>query len=163
MIDTPKLAGETVDYWVVFQQGTHFISKVLKPGFSHIYVITRDKYNWIKLDPQRLQLAVTIEPCAMSAQLPLVLREENTHIVHVKMDKLDTNPQFGVFGLINCVTHVRYILGLRFNVITPFRLYKKLLELTPRDMLKHGIQSIRLIAGSEEEQHVNGKQAKSTR
>ena len=163
MIDTPKLAHETVDYWVVFTQGTHFISRVLKPGFSHVYVITHDKYNWITLDPQRLKLAVTIEPYAISTHLPAELMLADSHILHIKMDKLDTNPQFGLFGLTHCVTYVRYILGLRLPTLTPFSLYNKLLMLSPRDMLKHGIQSIRLIAGSEEEQHVNGKQAFTSR
>lgn len=135
----------TKEYWVIFTQGTHLISHFLKDNFSHVYVITRDKYNWIVLNPMRLYMLVEIAAVPITDDLPRLLRLPHDSIIKVTMYSRKPLKQFRYFGLINCVTHALYLMGLRISVLTPFRLYKRLLRLSTKDMDRLGIQSIKQI------------------
>lgn len=137
---------EVQEFWIVFTQGTHFISHLLKKNFSHVYLITRDKYNWIILNPLRLHLGFEIPAAHVNFDLPRDMRQSFDNVIKITMYKRDSKKQFAHFGLLNCVTYVKYILGLRMYVLTPFRLYKRLLHLSESEKIKHGIQSIKLIA-----------------
>jgi len=138
--------NNTREYWIVFTQGTHLISKLLKKDFSHVYVITRDKYNWIVLNPMRLYLHIELPAVLVSEDLPRKLRLPNDHIVKVTLYNRKPLKQFRYFGLINCVTHTLYLMGLRLYVYTPFQLYQRLIHLKSKEMPGYGIQSIRQIA-----------------
>lgn len=146
MIDATPPKGK-VEYWVVFTQGvTHWITRWLKPNFSHIFVITRDDYNWFVLNPTRLYLQVII-PAEPIDKLPLPLFVKPTDtVVKVTFGLRDDTQQFGSLGMLNCVTWVKYILGLRISGLTPWRLYKRLLSLTPKEMRHNNIESIERVS-----------------
>lgn len=138
--------GNVREYWVVFTQGTDLLSKFLKKDFSHIYIITRDKYNWMVINPLRLYLDIIIAPYPINYDLPRLNTGKNSRVVKVTMYTRASVKQFARFGLLNCVTFARYTLGLRMAVLTPFSFYKRLLHLKPSQMSRHGIQSVTLIA-----------------
>ncbi len=138
--------GDIREYWLVFTQGTHLISYFLKKNFSHVYVITRDQYNWIILNPLRLHLDVQIPAYPITKDVPRLWAKPHDTILKVTMHKRAASKVFAYFGLINCVTHVRYLLGLRIHVITPSQLHRSLLKLNPRQKAKHGIQTVKQIA-----------------
>ncbi len=130
------------EYYVVFTQGvTHWITRWLKPNFSHIWLITKDEYNWIVLNPTRLYLQVLIPPLAITDK-PFSLTQQTDNILHIKFRSRDDTQQFGALGMLNCVTWSLYILGLRIKCLTPFRLYKRLLNFSQSEMEAHGIISI---------------------
>lgn len=133
------------EYWVVFTRGTHWVNKVLKKNFSHCYVVTRDQYNWIVINPTRLYLDVQIKPVPLDVDLAKLIRKPHDTVLKIEIYERASEVNFKSIGLINCVTHVKYILGLRVRAITPFRLYKKLLGLSQVDKNKHGIKSIKLV------------------
>lgn len=130
------------EYYIVFTQGVHWIAKLLKPNFSHIYIITRDDYNWIVLNPTRGFLQVGIAAVSITEPLPMMVALPADTILKVIIDKRDSGKLFGYFKLINCVTAVKYILGLRLCAVTPFQLFSRLLNFKPKDYKKHHIVSI---------------------
>lgn len=132
------------DYYVVFTQGVSGIyPKILKRNFSHIYIITKDQFNWILLNPTRLYLQPVILPCSID-ELPFnqVCKYDDT-VLHVRFGKRDDTQLYGKFGMLNCVTLAKYMLGLRVNCLTPFSLYKRLLNLCPSEKETHAILSVK--------------------
>lgn len=134
--------SKPTEYYIVFTQGvTHWITAWLKPNFSHIWLITKDDYNWIVLNPTRLYLQVLIPPIALTDN-PLQLTQITDTVLKIKFTKRDDTQQFGAIGFLNCVTWSLYMLGLRLKVLTPFGLYKRLLNFNQSQKDKHGIISI---------------------
>ena len=134
----------STEYYVIFTQGvTHWITKWLRRDFSHIYLLTKDDYNWVLLNPTRRYLQVTILPIPITqSPLPNLLKDGDT-ILHIVFGKRDCTRQFGAVGMLNCVTWAKYILGLRINCLTPFGLYKRLINLCSRWKGYHAILSIK--------------------
>ncbi len=135
---------QSTEYYVIFTQGvTHWITQYLKPNFSHIYLLTKDDFNWILLNPTRGYLQVAILPIPVTqSPLPDSFKDGDT-VLHVIFGRRNDRQQFGSIGLLNCVTWAKYILGLRLNCLTPFGLYKRLINLCPSDKEKHAILSIK--------------------
>ncbi len=139
-------SSDTQEFWIVFTKGSHFIRHFLKEDFSHIYVITRDKYNWVILNPLRLHFSIEIAPFTIKENVPRLITTDNDHVLKITMHKRHADKQFRYFGLMNCVSYVKYILGLRMYVLTPFGLYKRMLHLSDQEKIRHGIQSVKLFA-----------------
>lgn len=139
----PTTSEAVTEYYVVFTQGvTHWVTKWLKPNFSHIFLITHDQYNWLLLNPTRLYLQPTILPIPLDESPLPVLVKPTDSVLKIVFRKRDDTQQFGAFGMLNCVTWSKYILGIRIKCLTPWRLFKTLLNFKPQDMGSHGIISI---------------------
>lgn len=141
---------QLTEYWIVFTQGhTHWITRWLKRDFSHIYLITRDEYNWLAMNPTRLYLQVFIPPERASHPFPANVIREGDTVLRITFRRRDDTRQFGSVGMLNCVTWARYILGLRLWCVTPYGLYRKLVRLaTDRGRMEaHGIVSIERVQG----------------
>lgn len=138
-----------IEYYIVFTQGAHLISKVLRKNFSHIYLLTRDEYNWILLNPTRLYLQVVL-PASDITQLPAEIIKPDDTVLKLTFKQRNSLTQYGYVGLLNCVTWTKYMLGLRVSSLTPWRLYKRLLRIQAdaRLRLRHGIISIEQLRGS---------------
>lgn len=145
-IDKCFSSNNLTEYWIVFTEGHHWISWLLKKNFSHVYIITRDRYNWVVLDPRRLFLHFELPPIPISVDAPRLIAKPTDHIIKLTMYSRANEVQFSHFGLTNCVSRVLYLIGLRISVLTPLRLYRRLLKLKPREMSRLGIQSVKLIA-----------------
>jgi hypothetical protein len=122
----------STEYYLVFTQGiTHWITRWLRPDFSHIWLLTKDDFNWILLNPTRGYLQCSILPVPITqSPLPQLVKDGDT-VLHITFSKRDCTQQFGSIGLLNCVTWAKYILGVRVNCLTPFGLYKRLINLCP--------------------------------
>lgn len=138
--DTP-----ITEYWLVFTTSTQWIREWLRPNFAHCYVLTRDKYNWLVLNPERLHLRAEIAPVAADQDLISMWCKPHETVVKLEFMPRHTTIRFGWGGLFSCVTLVRYLLGLRIKALTPFGLYKKLLSLTEREMQGHRLAKVELI------------------
>jgi hypothetical protein len=142
--------GRATDYWIVFTQGkTHWITRWLKANFSHIYLFTRDQYNWIALNPTRLYLQVHIPALRSSDPYPATVYTPADTVLKVTFRERDDTQQYGSIGFLNCVTWAKYILGLRVRCITPYGLYKSLVRFSTdrAQMEAHGITSIERVQG----------------
>lgn len=134
------------EYWLIFTQGNQLISHFLKKNCSHVYVLTRDKYNWIILNPMRLFLHVEIPAVPIHADLPRMMRGLHDKVIKITIHQRKSTKMFRRFGIFSCVSFALYLIGLRIYALTPFRLYKRLLHLTNKELNSHGIQSIKFIA-----------------
>lgn len=138
----------SITYYVVFTQGsTHWISRWCKPNFSHIYLITHDEYNWILLNPTRLYLQVMIPPMGLEDDFPTTVIKPDDSALKITFGQRDDTQQYGSYGMLNCVTWAKYMLGLRIKVLTPWRLFSRLVNFNAEDMLQHGIISIERVKG----------------
>jgi hypothetical protein len=135
------------EYWLVFTQSSQWINKFLKPHFSHVYILTRDQYNWIALNPHHLMLRVEIAPLSAQEDLISKMTSENDTVLKICFKPRHTKKVFGVFGFYNCVTIAKYALGLPIYAVTPYILYKKLLNMPDGDKIRHRILSIDQIKG----------------
>ncbi len=135
---------QSTEYYLVFTQGvTHWITRWLRRDFSHIWLLTKDDYNWLLLNPTRGYLQYTILPVPITQSPFSQLLKEGDTIMHLTFGKRDSTRQFGSVGMLNCVTWAKYILGLRINCLTPFGLYKRLVNFSPSERETHVILSIR--------------------
>jgi hypothetical protein len=141
LIVPPPLPDEPLtEYWLVFSDSTQWISAFLKPGFSHCYVLTRDAYNWMVINPELLYLRAEIAPIPANEDLISIWCQPYETVVKLTFKPRHTMMRFGICGMYSCVTIVRYVLGLQgIKALTPYRLYKKLLTLSDKDL-----QSMRL-------------------
>ena len=76
----------------MFTQGVHWIAKILKPNFSHIYIITRDDYNWLLLNPSRLYLQAEVLPISINQDAPRIITNEHDTILKISFGERDTMP-----------------------------------------------------------------------
>lgn len=115
-----KNAGENPPFWV------HF----LKSGFEHCLILTQDKFNWYVVDPTRRTLRVQILYYDPIYNFPHHLRTKTkTTIIKIIMSPPKKNYIKCKLNLLNCVTIVKYMLGLHVKALTPWQLYKCLRRL----------------------------------
>ncbi len=131
------------EYWIIFTQGiTHWITRWLKRDFSHIWLLTKDEFNWIAINPTRRYLQFEILPLSIAEDPFKHYDIKAGAILKITFTNRDDKTQFGSVGLLNCVTWSKYVLGLRIWCLTPFGLYRRLLRFKPDDLAKHNIKSI---------------------
>lgn len=113
--------------WVVFKHSTHWSQRFLKSGFGHCYVLTKDKYCWYTVDPRTHGLQMQILGCPVTDDVPRMLKNDGNTVVRVmSYDIRKHRLHFRFPCLVNCVTLVKYILGIKATAFTPYQLYKKL-------------------------------------
>ena len=139
----PNLNIVRNEYYIVFAQGvTHWITRWLRKSFSHIILMTKDDYNWMILNPTRLYLQVVIPASPIDKPPLAIITQKGDSVLRIKFKQRNDTQQFGCVGLLNCVTWSKYILGLRINSLTPWRMYQRLLNFNQSEMERHGIISI---------------------
>lgn len=136
----------TQEYYLVFTHGvTGWLTRWLKPNFSHMYVVTRDEYNWLLLNPTRGYLQYRLLPIPITqSPLPYLVKPGDT-VLRIVFGVRNDMRWFGFVGLLNCVTLAKYMLGIRINCLTPFGLYKRLVNFKPIDRTQHAIISLKEI------------------
>ena len=113
-----------MDAIVVFHdRGTGFLSRFLKPGFKHCFVVVRNGNYWIVVDggvgvPQ-------IEVVAPGDfDFATYCRDQDFAVIET--EQRDTVPR-SPFVLANCVGFTKAVLCIRAPfAVTPYRLYKHL-------------------------------------
>lgn len=138
--ETPILT----EYYVIFTQGIGWLSHVLQPGFSHMRIITRDDYNWILLNPTLGFLEVVILATPID-QFPKELIESGDTVLRIVFAKRDPLKQFKRFGLLNCLTLVKYMLGINIYSVTPWQFFKKLVNFKASQRMTYAIHTMEVI------------------
>lgn len=134
------------DIWLVFKSAEdYWVQRFCKKGFGHVLLITRDKYNWMYLDPHQLKLTFGISPFKASDDLPRLLRKEGHTVLHVTLFDRATHKKLRYMALCNCVSFVKYALGLSIRSFTPYGLFKNLLTLSEKQKFKNGVVSARQV------------------
>jgi hypothetical protein len=136
----------TYDVWLVFKQGEgYWLQKFLKKGFGHVLMVSKDEYNWIFHDPHRLRLTHGIAPYKVTEPVPRLLRNEGYTVLKITFFDRSTKNSIRHSRLNNCVSFIKYALGIRIRAITPYSLYRKLLRLSERDKFRNGIRTVQMI------------------
>lgn len=134
------------DYWLVFKQSQgYWLQKFLRVGFGHVFVVTKDEYNWIVIDPHKLKLVTVIAPFKTSENFPRMLVKDGYKVIKVSTYDRETSKKLRYLQPNFCVPLVKYILGIKVRAWTPYGLYKKLLSLTEKQKHATGIKSVQLI------------------
>lgn len=115
--------------WLIFREGKHKLRWFLKKDFGHVNCLIRDQYNWIILNPADSKLEIEVLPYSVDEDIPQRLANLGDRIIlEVEYQLTKKRPAFARFSIgFTCVTLVKYYLGMRTFVFTPFQLYKKLL------------------------------------
>ena len=112
-----KNAGDYPPWW----------SFILKTGYEHCLILTQDEFNWYICDPTRRQLTFEILYYSSTYNFPHTLRTKTkTKIIQITMNPSKKNFIIRKLFLYNCVTMVKYFIGLNVHAFTPWQLYKKL-------------------------------------
>jgi hypothetical protein len=137
----------THDVWLVFKQGEgYWLQKFLKTGFGHVLMVYKDEYNWIFHDPHKLKLSSGICPYQVHEPVPRMLRKEGFNVIKITFFDRCTSKKIRHSRLNNCVSFIKYALGMRLYPITPYGLFKKLLRLTDKEKFKNGIRNVQLLS-----------------
>jgi hypothetical protein len=136
-------------YYIFFTSGHGWKRHLLKYGFSHLFLVTGDEHNFIEIDPGTALLNITILPL-LNTDDPMqrYMRvfdhlKKPYRILRVELD--DKRSKKHKYYIPSCVNLVLYCMALKVWCITPFGLYRKLLNLDARGRAKHGIKAVKII------------------
>lgn len=110
---------------VVFSDtGVGFLSRFLKPGFKHCYLLLDDGKFWVMLDA--LAGLPTLKVVANSSEDIARWAAERGEIT-LEVEQF-SKPPSSPFAVANCVGLVKAMLAIKSFSITPYGLYKHLLR-----------------------------------
>ena len=118
---------DPIDWYIVFEEvdSASWWNIFLKSGYSHVYAIRWDGFNWIKVEPRLgyVDVNILLEPDALE-----IVHSKSVVILHtvVWRDCTRIRVPWG-FGAINCVETMKSLLGIRAPFLwTPWQLSKYL-------------------------------------
>lgn len=129
-------------YWLYFADTNHPIRFMLKRNYTHVAVLTNDGKQWMILDPTNNQLRVQVLNYAITDDVPSIYIKSAYRVIKVNMYPMDYKRQRKRLGVMSCVSHTCYIMGLKIKALTPYALFKKLLKLRTDLNKDHGVQSV---------------------
>lgn len=133
------------EYYLVFSRGEHLVRKFLKKRFGHVFLITHDNYNWIKLNPAYDKFDWEILPLTRE-ESPVEKFYAKQPCIYIKMKKKAQWFWFH-FKIIQCVSMVKYVLGIKLWGITPWQFYKSLVDLSKHSEKwpAYGIENLKIL------------------
>ena len=102
--------------------GCHILSRLLKPGFKHVFVAVHNGNYWIMIDG-RAGVPVVEVVAPDDFDLAGFYRDEGFTVIETQQRAL---PPRGPFAIANCVGLAKAILSIRSTAITPYALYRYL-------------------------------------
>ncbi len=115
-------------YFFFSNSRTHWISRVFKPGFQHVEMVTElDNGQVMHLNPRwgRVDLGLTTDYTL--AQVIRKLQDMGHTAVIYRCPEPDPQTKISRGWAITCATYLAYTIGLPFAGVTPYQLFKKLL------------------------------------
>jgi hypothetical protein len=131
-------------YWIIFKQGEYIWTRFLKKGFGHVSLITKDKFNWIVLDPTYNHLDWNIPSISTDDDITDYI-DPSYAVIKITKNMSYECPKFPIINVSPCVSFIRYILGIKKNIITPYKLYKFLINLPRTSYKRYGILEISVL------------------
>ncbi len=136
----------TYDAWLIFKSGEgYWLGRFFKKGFGHVLYLTKDEYNWMAHDPHKLRLCSFVPSYKVGEDLPRLLRNDGYTVLKITFFDRSTKTKMRHSRLNNCVSFVKYALGIKVFAFTPYGLFKKLLRLNERQRFKNGIRNVQII------------------
>ena len=97
------------EYWLIFKEGNHWVNKFFKKGFGHIAVLTKDRFNWVMIDPTVHNMGIEILDASIDNDVPKALAITKHKVIYVKTNSMLKNSFLSLFKRGNCVELVKMI------------------------------------------------------
>lgn len=110
-------------------------------------MLAKDDFNWVVINPSRKYFQVSIGAARPEDDVVSLATKPEDSVIRIVFGERDSTRQFSWFGMTNCVLYTKYALGIPVKGLTPWRLYKRLLNFRSSEYAKHGIISIELVKG----------------
>lgn len=108
---------------VIFHgHGTGFLSRFLKRGFKHCFVVVRVGKYWIAIDSGE---GVPVIEVVAPSDFDFATFCRDKGLTVIETEQRHTVPR-NPWAVANCVGCVKFVLCLRSNAITPYGLYQHL-------------------------------------
>lgn len=146
------------ELYLVFCHRDHWGNKLLKTGFSHVYILKKDKYNWYMLNPHCRILSFSVLDIDINTDIPklisygkndIIFRKNFKHhqkVIKVNIDMYNSSiPFISILPKLNCVGIAMYAIGINKCIFTPYRLYKFLLKQCACGSFVKPITNVKLI------------------
>lgn len=124
------------DSWIVFCDSDDWKNRILKKNFRHVFVVTRDEFNWYMINPDWRYLNVKILPFKTSYNVPQQMLSSDNRILHVKHEECTNKHLLCIIKLFTCVEIAKYTMGISMFALTPYALFKKLKRLENGKLIK---------------------------
>ena len=106
-----------------------FIQRFLNPKFLHVSMIIWQEEDWYTLDPTWDGLEFRRIDWGYGTNDPIIYYLDKGYtIIKIHSRKFKKKSKFYFFNCFNCVTLVKYMLGLKCKAITPYQLNRYLLD-----------------------------------
>lgn len=121
----------TKEMWLLFRDGNHPLKYFLRKKFGHVYILMRDNFGfWLLIDPMDAYMKHVVLNNNKEDNVPQLLNKNGIRVLRVVVRRKEERIQgIRIFALVNCVTIVKYMLGVKFWVFTPYQLYKRLVKM----------------------------------
>jgi len=103
-----------------------FRSKLLKPGFKHVFCILKGPNSWLLVDGAK-GIPIIQSYAPLDFDIENHFKKEGMKIVPVEVG---TSPSVSPFVLRNCVGMVKTVCAIKSFAVTPYQLYKHLMKET---------------------------------
>lgn len=135
------------EFWIGFSDTEYFMKYLFKEGFGHVYIITKDEWNWMILDPRNGYLDMSIIPIKVSEDLPQKIMEHNKHhLIRVKTQlPLKKWPNLNIFRSISCMNIIKYVLGVKLFTWSPYHLHCRLKKMSERGIPKNPLKEVEIL------------------
>lgn len=127
-------------YYVAFQKSSHQRPWHIftRGGYEHIFLLYPQDSGTIKINPLSMQLLSEYIPCPPEQLMPQITESPKIMDVVKIVLPLSSNLSYNIRGLINCVTIVKFVLGItKWFILTPRQLHRHLLKIGGRSV-KYG-------------------------
>jgi len=133
--------------WLIFcDYEGDWKGRFLKKGFNHLFILTKDNFNWYVIDPDVRFLNIKVLP--LPPHEDAVSHFRNKHkMLYIKYDEVPQKYILNMFRPFTCVEVAKYILGLKVFCFTPYQLFKKLKKMGAETRLKRGIDTLIELTG----------------
>lgn len=138
------------DYWIVFKSSPSFHQRFCKKGFGHCFILAKDEFNWVLINPGCDRFEVKILNCDTNYDLiASIRRTRNFPIAKIEIDPTQRrvfhwSPILNL-PFLNCVSMVKYVLGTPLRGRTPYGLWKHLCNLSGKENLPNAILRVEIV------------------
>lgn len=132
-------------YYIGFMQSDRWYRKIFRFGFSHVFMLLNDGFNWIEYNPTLHFFSIEILPVSPEKDIWKEYFAKIPSLSIIKVEFFEEIQHKNLSWLPTCVSLIKYILGVRLRCITPYGLFKKLLSLDAVTKGKAGIKHIKLL------------------
>ena len=132
---------ESILSYVIFRESDtdYFFKRFMKKNFTHCLLLQKHEFGWVMINPTRPFLHIDLLDFFLHEDVPYIIIQQNrsARIIEVITKP---HPEKNLFFKPNtCVSMVNYCLGLEwvpFTCITPYQLYRNLLNVRNPNILK---------------------------